>query len=165
MPKQNPLYLFVRALVLMISGRFRVAHDVDGVIINEEKEPFHAFRKIIVEGKTSQTSPLAIFKVRFRFKNLSPRANRRLSLIPVPFIAAQPGFRSKTWLIGEHSGDFMGYYEFDTVADAEAYWDSLPLGMMRQRAQTGSLSYEICNKKLGTKTGDKSIRRIFLRPG
>ena len=66
-----------------------------------------------------------------------------MSLIPIPLISAQPGFRSKTWLLGEETGDFIGYYEFDTVEQAEAYWDSLPLRMMRGRAAAGSLSHEV----------------------
>ena len=81
--------------------------------------------------------------VRFRFKNLSAAANRRLSLIPIPLIVAQPGFRSKTWLLGQHSGDFIGYYEFDSVETAEAYWYSLPLKMMRGRAAADSLTHKI----------------------
>jgi len=56
---------------------------------------------------------------------------------------AQPGFRSKTWLIGQQTGDFMGLYEFDSAAAAEAYWNSLPLRMMRRRAAPGSLSHEV----------------------
>jgi hypothetical protein len=37
----------------------------------------------------------------------------------------------------------MGYYEFDTKESAEAYWNSLPLKIMRRRAAAGSLTSEI----------------------
>ena len=37
----------------------------------------------------------------------------------------------------------MGYCEFDTLENAEAYWDSLPLRMMRRRAAAGSLSHRV----------------------
>jgi hypothetical protein len=66
-----------------------------------------------------------------------------LSLIPIPLIAAQPGFQSKTWLIGEDSGDFLGNYEFDTVEAAKTYLDSLPLRIMRRRAEPGSLTHDV----------------------
>ena len=141
---QNPFRLLIRAMMLWVTRRIRFERDLASITLDYHGELFKAFRKIVIEkGKAQPARPAAIFRVRFRFKNLSPKANRRLSLIPVPFIAAQPGFRSKTWLLGERSGDFMGYYEFDTKADAVAYWGSLPLRMMRQRAQAGSLSYEV----------------------
>ena len=60
------------------------------------------------------------------------------------------GFRSKTWLLGRQTGDFIGLYEFDTVEEAEAYWDSLPLRMMKRRAAPGSLTY----KATGIKESD-----------
>jgi hypothetical protein len=74
---------------------------------------------------------------------LSAKANRRLSLIPAPFIAAQPGFRSKTWMLGQQTGRFRGVYEWDTRADAEAYWTSFPMRMMKRRAEPGSIVYEV----------------------
>ena len=141
---QNPLRLLVRAFALWLNGRFRFERGLSDLTTKENGESFRAFRKVAVVGNAvSSESPAAIFKVRFAFRNLSPKTNRILSLIPIPFIAAQPGFRSKTWLLGGSSGDFMGIYEFDTVADAEAYWNSLPLRMMRRRAAVGSLCCRI----------------------
>ena len=141
---QNPFKLFARALVLKLSGRARFERDVADVEIHIDGERFVAFRKVVVDPAPGQPSePGALFQVRFRFKNLSTKANQRLSLIPIPLITAQPGFRSKTWLLGEETGGFVGYYEFDTVEQAQAYWHSLPLRMMRGRAAAGSLSYEV----------------------
>jgi hypothetical protein len=103
-----------------------------------------AFRKVTVDPAGDHpVRPGAIFQVRFRFKNLSAEANRRLSLIPIPLILAQPGFRSKSWLLGQKTGDFIGRYEFDTVEAAEDYWNSLPLRMMKRRAEPESLTHEI----------------------
>lgn len=122
----------------------RFERDLASITLDDHGELFKAFRKIIVEKeKAHATYPTAILRVRFRFRNLSQKTNCRLSLIPIPFIVAQPGFRSKTWLLGEHSGDFMGFYEFDTKMDAETYLSSLPLRIMRRRAQAGSLSHEV----------------------
>lgn len=147
---QNPLRLLIRAFLLWISGKVRFEHGLSSITIEDKGERFRAFRKIVVDAPKKPVALAAvIFKVRFSFKNLSPRANRRLSLIPVPLIVAQPGFRSKTWLIGETSGDFMGYYEFDDNASAQAYWRSLPLGLMRRRAAASSLTSEIYEASQG----------------
>jgi hypothetical protein len=141
---QNPIKLLARAVLLKLKGRARLERDIDDTSLYVEGERFVAFRKVVVDPAPDQpTEPGAIFQVRFSFKNLSSKANRRLSLIPIPLITAQPGFRSKTWLLGDETGDFIGYYEFDTVRQAEAYWDSLPLKMMRGRAAEGSLSHEV----------------------
>jgi hypothetical protein len=141
---QNPLRLLMRALVLWLEGRARLERKVEEIVIADRGETFRAFRKLRVAPEPPRSAvPGAVFRVRFRFRNLSLGANRRLSCIPIPFIVAQPGFLSKTWLLGASSGDFMGYYEFETEATARAYWDSLPLKMMRRRAAPGSLSHEV----------------------
>lgn len=140
---QNPVKLQARALKLWLAGRVHYqSHPVDGTR-HVDGEAFHPFRRVVLDPADAGTSPGAIFQVRFHFKNLPMWMNRFLSLIPVPMILAQPGFRSKTWQLGQDSDDFIGYYEFDTVEQAEAYWDSLPLRMMRRRASPGSLTRTI----------------------
>jgi len=141
---QNPPILLGRALKLWIAGRIHFRRDLANITLENRDETFVAFRKMVVDPTGEQPAqPGAIFQIRFRFSSLSETANRRLSLIPIPLIAAQPGFRSKTWLLGQQTGDFIGYYEFDDVKTAEQYWDSLPLRMMRKRAAEGSLTHEI----------------------
>ncbi|MCP4604782.1 MAG: YdhR family protein [Proteobacteria bacterium] len=147
---QNPITLLVRALILWFSGRAHRVTNLENRGREDRGEKFVAFRKFVVDpGADQPTNPGATFRVRFSFKNLSATANRLLSLIPIPLILAQPGFRSKTWLLGERSGDFIGLYEFDTVEAAEAYWDSLPLRIMRKRAAEGSLTHEIRDEGIG----------------
>ncbi|MCB2197958.1 hypothetical protein KQI63_01040 [bacterium] len=141
---QNPIGLLAKALWLTLNGRTRLESDVGEIDIVVDGERFTAFRKVVViHGSDQSVEPGAIFQVRFHFKNLSIKTNQRLSLIPIPLIMAQRGFHSKTWLLGEKTSDFLGYYEFDTVEHAEAYWNSLPLKMMRKRAASGSLSHEV----------------------
>lgn len=143
---QNPIILLSRTFWLLLSGRIQHPGITAAKSLVVEGETFVPFRKYCVKPSKKQPELAgAIFQVRFRFKNLSAAANRRLSLIPIPMILAQPGFRSKTWLLGQTSGDFIGYYEFDSVETAEAYWDSLPLKMMRRRAAEGSLTHRIKN--------------------
>ena len=140
---QIPPFLFARATGLLLTGRIHFPKDRLGEIIHEE-EKFKIFRQIVVNPAGDQPeSPRAIFKVCFHFARFSVNTNRTLSLIPIPFIVAQPGFRSKTWLIGQKTGIFQGFYEWDTVKDAENYWTSFPLNLMKKRAIPGSLTYSI----------------------
>ena len=140
---RGPFSSIVRAIYLLIQGRIHFPKDRLGEIINEG-EDFEVFRHITLDpGKDQPKKPGAIFKVRFRFTSMSPEMNKRTSLIPIPFIVAQPGFRSKMWALGRESGEFQGIYEWDTVAAAENYWTSFPMKLMKRRAVPESLSYQI----------------------
>ena len=58
-------------------------------------------------------------------------------------IAAQPGFRSKIWLVGRETGITQGLYEWITVEDAENYWMSFPMRLLKKRSVPASLLYNI----------------------
>jgi len=140
---QTPLYLLARASDLLLSGRIHFPKNRLGEIIHGD-EDFRIFRQVYVDPSEDQPeNPGAIFKVCFHFARFSENTNKTLSLIPIPFIVAQPGFRSKTWLIGQETGIFQGFYEWDTVKDAESYWTSFPMKLMKKRAVPSSLTYSI----------------------
>jgi hypothetical protein len=140
---QVPPVLLARASALSFSGRIHFPKNRIGEIVQEE-EKFRIFRQVVVDpGNDQPESPEAIFKVCFLFARFSGNTNRTLSLIPIPFIVSQPGFRSKTWLIGQKTGIFQGFYEWETVKDAKNYWTSFPLNLMKKRSIPGSLTYSI----------------------
>jgi hypothetical protein len=139
----SPL-LLARAVLLGLRGRIRFPGDRIGEIEQGAGEDFRIFRKmILLPSKDRARKPGATFVVQFRFARFGARTNRLLSLIPIPFIAAQPGFRSKTWMIGTKTGMFRGLYEWETVGDAEEYWESFPMRLMRNRAVPETLRHEI----------------------
>ena len=109
-----------------------------------DDEDFVVFRKVILHpSKDQPEKPGAIFIVLFRFARFTATTNRLLSLIPIPFIVAQPGFRSKTWMMGQKTGAFRGLYEWDSIEDAEKYWASFPMKLMKSRAIPETLSHDI----------------------
>lgn len=140
-----PPYLMARATGLRLQGRVHSPKDRVGEVVSVPgEEDFVIFRQVFLDPVGDVTpEPGANFKVCFQFKRFSARANRILSLIPIPFIVAQPGFRSKTWMLGAETGMFQGFYEWDTIEDAERYWTSFPLELMKRRAAPGSLTHTI----------------------
>ena len=139
-----PPALFARATAYRLRGRVHFAKDAIGEVYQGSDEEFVVFRKMTLDpGDQRPAEPGAMFTIRFQFARFSAATNKKLSLLPAPFIAAQPGFRSKAWMLGRKSGDFQGVYEFDTLADAEAYRTSFPLRIMKRRAAPGSVSHEI----------------------
>jgi len=140
---QLPPLLLIRATKLLIQGRVHFPKDQYGDIVKEDEE-FKIIRKVIVDpDKNQPQKPAAIFRVYFKFARFSQKTNKHLSLIPIPLIVAQPGFRSKTWLTGKDTGTFQGLYEWDTVEDAEHYRNSFPLKMMKSRSIPETLKHEI----------------------
>ena len=144
--KQFPLALFTRAICLWLCGRVHFPKNHVGQVVRED-EDFVIFRKAIVDPLNEQPQRSgAVLRVRFYFKRFSLRLNKLLSIIPIPFIIAQPGFRSKTWMYGKETGVFQGLYEWDTVEDARNYGTSFPLRLMKKRAVPESLVFEIREK-------------------
>ena len=140
---RGPFSSIIRAIYLLLQARIHFPKDHLGEIVDEGEE-FEVFRQMTLDpGDSQPETPGAIFKVRFQFASMSPEMNIKTSLIPIPFIVAQPGFRSKMWALGRDSGEFQGIYEWDTVASAKAYWTSFPMKLMKRRAVPDSLSYEI----------------------
>ena len=138
--------LLVRSMWLLLSRRVHFPRDRIGDPVLGEGENYRVFRQMVVEPPADgAVLPGALLDVRFRFKRFSPAVNRRLSRLPIPFIAAQPGFLSKTWMVGEDSGAYRGLYEWATVEHADAYWDSYPMRMMKRRAAGGTLETSIAS--------------------
>ena len=108
---QFPPLLIARATKLLITGRVHFPKDQIGMILKEH-EDFITLRKVFIDYQSPQPIiPRAIFKVYFHFSRFSLDTNKKLSLIPIPFIIAQPGFISKTWLFGKNTVMFQGKYE------------------------------------------------------
>lgn len=144
---QVPPILFAKGVGLWLRGCVHFPKEQIGLTV-KEKEDFVIFRKVVVDPtKMQPPNPEAIFKIFFRFARFSLAVNKVLSLIPIPFIIAQPGFRSKTWLFGKETNTFYGLYEWDSVEDAEQYWNSFPLKLMKKRSIPDTLRYEIIDLK------------------
>ena len=142
--RQFPPVLLARATWLALRQRVHFPREGVGGVLAGDQEDFQVFRKMVVDRKGVQPEqPGAVLEVGFHFTSFSPTTNKRLSRIPMPFIAAQPGFRSKTWMLGRESGAFKGVYEWDTVEDAEGYWMSFPMRLMKRRAASDTLTSEI----------------------
>jgi len=154
--QRGPFSSIVRAIYLLIQGRIHFPKDRLGETVGEG-EVFEIFRHMTLDpGQDQPEKPGAIFKVRFRFASMSPKMNKRTSLIPIPFIVAQPGFRSKLWALGRETAEFQGIYEWDTIASAQNYWTSFPMKLMKRRAVPESLSYEIESIQTGADIYDRT---------
>ena len=139
----KPPILIARTFLFFLQGRIHYDKDIIGKMVHEDDE-YEVFRKVLLDQKRGQKKyPVAILRVTFSFEKMSISTNKKLSLMPIPLIIGQPGFRSKTWMIGKKTERFQGFYEWDTVESAENYWNSFPMKLMKRRSAPGSLNHEI----------------------
>jgi hypothetical protein len=132
----SPLASFFKALYYLLTGRLRFPREHSGYeFVDTRGQHFTVFREVIIKPSSDQpTKPGAVFIPHFHVSGMSVRQNIRFSLIPIPFIIGLPGFRSKRWMVDETTGDFSGYYEWDTVEDAERYANSFAMRFMTNRS-------------------------------
>lgn len=147
---QVPPVLLARAISLFLKGNVTFPKDLDGSTLKEGEEKFLIFRKVVVTNKDRNTqNQSVILKVIFHFRRFTFKVNRFLSIIPIPFIIAQPGFKSKTWMTGRESGTFYGLYEWDNIENAKRYLNSFPLKLMKKRAIPETLKLKFIENDKG----------------
>lgn len=117
--------------------------NVGDVLKMKDGGNFTVFRRLKVDGEYEDHDNIAVFKVRFKFKSLSTQANKRLSIIPVPFLIGMKGFREKIWTINESTNDFQGIYQWSSKEMAARYPETFIFKLMTKRAAPGTVSYEI----------------------
>jgi hypothetical protein len=132
----NPFLSAVRSLYYFITGRLRFDPRRRGWSFTaEDGQTFRAFRYVSLSARNGQPeAPGAVFIPHFHVAGMSPRANVLFSLLPMWGIMGLPGFRSKYWMLDEKTGDFCGYYEWQTEADARAYATCFAMRFMTARS-------------------------------
>ena len=150
-----PLTIFVVVVIFVIGFAHRFILNVFGGRVQfpeahvgeslkmEDGKKFTVLRRLKVEGENDNAEACAVFKVRFKFKNLALKTNKQLSMIPAPFLMGMEGFREKYWTIDEQTGYFQGIYQWASKEIAEKYPESFIFKLMTKRAAPGTLSYEI----------------------
>ena len=138
---------FLRALKILFSrsihGRIHFPKQYAGKILSmEDGKKFRVIRDLRVDEEEILAEAVAVFKVCFKFSGLPLAVNRRLSMIPAPFLMAKAGFLEKIWTVSD-DGYFQGIYQWATKDYAESYPRSFIFKLMTKRSADGSLSHEI----------------------
>lgn len=114
-----------------------------GACITLDDNQWLVLREMVIHPHGDTPPAEAIFRPRFHVKGMSPRVNEWFSWLPIPFFAGLPGFRRKLWLFDPASGDFSGYYEWQTLDDAHVYAQSFAMRFMTDRSVPGSVSARV----------------------
>jgi len=144
MKKLSPFASLVAATKMALAGRVHFPRQRLNEVLWLDGEKWVVFRHVKIDPLPNQPdAPGAIFQPRFHLAGMSPGVNQLFSWLPIPFFIGLPGFRSKLWLINPDTGDFSGYYEWDTVEDAQNYQRSFAVKFMTGRSVPGSVSFKV----------------------
>lgn len=137
----------IRVIGYALAGRLSFPRKLVNTEFSMDGEKWTIFRQVIIKpGKNQPAVPGAVFIPRFHVANMSVKQNIRFSLLPMWFIIGLPGFRSKLWMYNPENGDSAGYYEWDTLRDAENYSNSFAARFMTKRSVPGSVSFKMAPK-------------------
>jgi hypothetical protein len=142
----NPVFGFLKTLVLFLSFRIKFHREDIGKILDmEDGTKFKVFRHVVIK-RGNIPGPEAVFIVRFIPANMTVKQNIRFSLIPMLLIIGFKGFRSKYWCVNEETGMCQGIYEWQTLSDARNYANSIAMRFMKGRSIPGSVSSKIIDQ-------------------
>ncbi len=139
----SPLCSLINFIKTMCHGRLFFPRTLNGATINLDDGSWLVLREMVITPSGEFSEPEAIFRPRFHIKGMSPKVNEWFSWLPIPFFSGLSGFRRKLWLFDPITGDFSGYYEWQTEQDAYAYAHSFAMRFMTARSIPGSVSARI----------------------
>jgi hypothetical protein len=128
-----------------MAGRLHSPKDKIGkTFVNADGGEFVIFKQTTLDPVSGQNArPEAVFRVQFQVRKIISWRDRFIISIKSPMFVAQPGFRSKLWMVDKKNKTYQGVYEWDTLADARAYGHSYSMKFMTQMAVPGGISHEI----------------------
>lgn len=127
----------------LLGGHVHFSKEYTGKVLTmEDGRQFEVIRDLRVDTVERSVDSVTLFIVRFKFSGLPLAVNKRISLIPAPFLVAKTGFRRKLWTVSE-DGCFQGVYQWATKGFADEYPQSFIFKMMTRRSVEGTVSYEV----------------------
>lgn len=136
-----PVVSLCTGLLLLLTGRIYFPRKGLGQVIESKGRHYTVIREMRRRGK-EEGAGRSLFQVTAVFKTADYEKNRRLSAIPIPFIASQPGFVSKKWGMDQYGG-ILGLYEWDSKESCSRYEDSFPLRLFKRRVRKESFACQI----------------------
>lgn len=140
----NPIFGFIRTLLLFLLGRVRFSKaEVGAVMVMQDGQNFKIFRRVVIKRFfRNQEKPEGLFVVRFTPK-MDLVKNIKLSRIMLLIFMGFKGFRSKFWCLDEETGMCQGVYEWDSLTDAQRYARSIAVKNMIKRSEPDSVSFAV----------------------
>ncbi|KAJ49112.1 hypothetical protein CTM_19339 [Clostridium tetanomorphum DSM 665] len=141
----NPIYGFIRNLLLFITGRVNYSkEDIGKNITMEDGKVYTVFRRVIIKHFFNKNrKPEGLFIIRFKPDGVTIEENIRFSRKAMMVFQGFKGFRTKYWTVDYNTGECQGIYEWDSYKDAVRYSKSIAVKVMTNRSENGSVSFKV----------------------
>jgi hypothetical protein len=147
--RRLPPVCLLFSLTWMLSRKLRYNKKYIGNKLKMDNgEEYIIFRHITCSIVNPEPAK-CVFIVSFKFKRLSHKANKIVSLIPMLLITGFPGFSTKIYAENPLNGYWQGMYQWKSKKHLEEYKKSFVFRMMNKRAIPGSIkSIEFADRSL-----------------
>jgi len=141
----NPIFGFIRNLLLVITGRVNyINKDIGKDITMEDGKIYTVFRRVVIKRFFYKNrKPEGLFIIRFKPTGVTVEENIRYSRKAMLFFQGFKGFRSKYWTVDYKTGECQGIYEWDAYEDAVRYSKSIAVKVMTNRSEKESVSFNV----------------------
>lgn len=149
--RKIPPVCLIISIVNLLTGRLRFPQKYIGSSVKMNNgEGYKIFRHVEKFSRNSDGSD-CVFIVSFKFRRLSHKTNRLVSILPMLIIAGYPGFVKKFYAVNPENGFWQGMYQWKSEKHLEEYKKSLVFNTMNKRALPESInSFDINGKQLVT---------------
>ncbi len=143
--KFTPIHSLKTTIKNLFKGKIHfIKEDISKIFTMEDGQKYIVFRHLIIDSDNYLSGKSkAVFKVRFKLANMSPKLNKIFSLFPILFFIGLPGFEEKYWTMNKENGYFQGIYQWASKEAAKKYVSSFAMKFMSKRSVPDSISYEI----------------------
>lgn len=145
----NPVFSFIRYLILKLSGRIGYPeNNIGGMHTLKDSHDYKIFLEIDILDEHGQPKRGgAVFKIIFNSPRLDPAYVKKRTKFTIPFFTGLHGFCTKQFMVNEKLAKFSGRYEWETVEAAQNYAHSFAVTYMKRRSAPHPISYEIIDLK------------------
>ena len=140
--RKHPLICLLLSAFCLLVGRLRLKRlYIKSMIKMDDDSAFQIFRYISRENIDINQNH-TVFILKFKFSQLSFKANKLTSIIPMLLITGFPGFQKKIFCVNHLNGYWQGMYQWANLECLEEYKKSLVFRVMNKRAIPESISTE-----------------------
>jgi len=147
--RKLPLTCLAISIFRLLIGKLRLSNQFIGKIVEMNKNSNYEIFRHITNKQVDSDSKSTVFIVSFKFSNLSHKANKLTSIIPMLLITGFPGFVKKIYAVNHKNGYWQGMYQWESIENLEEYKKSFVYKVMNKRATPESMnSVQYENKSL-----------------
>lgn len=139
----------LRSVQLLLGGAVRFPENrLEQGLETADGTTFVVYRETVLQPAVDAADDGVVLLFRMNVTDSVARGSLRdvlfdpVANVATPFFVGLPGFRRKLWLAGEHTGEFLELYEWESAAAANRFVDLLQ-SLLAPFGHAGTASFEV----------------------